>query len=125
MAADVVHVDPESDSSVAVVCQLEDVLRMSAKRRQHLAAEELPIMFAAPWLLCGILPPEAVFEEGQAVELNCHTRWYLALQQSADSSGHGILQHQPASSMSDAPASIEHDVHGRPYLSSRAGKNVD
>ena len=79
-------------------------------------------MFAAPWLLCGILPPEVVFEEGQAVELKCNKRWDLALQQQADSSGHGILQHQPASSMSDAPASIEHDVHGRPYLSSRAGE---
>ena len=79
-------------------------------------------MFAAPWLLCGILPPEVVFEEGQAVELKCNTRWDLALQQQADSSGHGILQHQPASNMSDAPASIEHDVHGRPYLSSRAGE---
>ena len=96
LVADVVHVDPKADSSGVVVCQLEDVLRMSAKRRQHLAAEELPIMFAAPWLLCGILPPEVVFEEGQAVELKCNTRWDLALQQQADSSGHGILQHQPA-----------------------------
>ena len=120
LVADVVHVDPKADSSG--VGQLEDVLRMSAERRQHLAAEELPIMFAAPWLLCGILPPEVVFEEGQAVELNCNKCRDLALQLQADSSGHGILQHQPASSMSDAPASIEHDVHGRPYLSSRAGE---
>ena len=55
LAADVVHVDPKADPSGVVVCQLEDVLRMSANRQQHQAAEELPIMFAAPWLLCGTL----------------------------------------------------------------------
>ena len=31
LAADVVHVNPEADSSGVAVCQLEDVLRMSAK----------------------------------------------------------------------------------------------
>ena len=112
LVADVGHVDPKADSSGVVVCQLEDVLRMSAKRQQQQPAEEPPSMFAAPWLLCGILPPKVVFEEGQAVEVKCNTRWDLALQQQADSSGHGISQHQPASSMSDAPARIEHDVHG-------------
>ena len=55
LVADVVHVDPKADSSGVVVCQLEDVLRMSAKRKQQQLAEEPPNMFSAPWLLCGIL----------------------------------------------------------------------
>ena len=63
LAADVVHVDPEADSSVVVLCQCEDVLTMSAKWKQQQLAEEPYNMFSAPWLLCGILPPKVVFEE--------------------------------------------------------------
>ena len=65
LAADVVHGDPEADSSVVLVCQLEDVLRISAKRKQQQLAEEPSNMFSAPWLLCGILLPKVLFQEGQ------------------------------------------------------------
>ena len=78
LVADVVHVDPEADSSGVFVCQLEDVLRMSAKRKQQPFAEGHPNMFAAPWLLGGILPPKVVFEGGQAVEVKCNTRRSIA-----------------------------------------------
>ena len=74
MAADVVHVDPEADSSVVVLCQLEDVVTMSAKQKQQQLAKEPSNMFSAPWLLCGILLPKVVFQEGQNLLENCSAK---------------------------------------------------
>ena len=48
VVADAVHVDPEADSPVVVLCLLEDVLTILAKRQQRQLAEEPSNMFSVP-----------------------------------------------------------------------------